>query len=199
MSSEALQLLGYWWKEILSVALLLPLLWYLLKNFTKVNEKWFIAIVEWLKEHDKTSKELFKLLISSVWRIKIDNEKLLEITKKYVLSASFEKLDYIKQRLEKNNLKKRKDLIEKQLRAELIRISNESYITPLNHFNTPVWPLWDYVKNNFDFDNFIQEVYDVIFRNEEKEDIPRKLQDITTVMKVYQNTLYDKLKEEFNK
>jgi len=35
-----------WSKEVLSVAILLPLLWYFIRSFTKTNQKGFEAIVE---------------------------------------------------------------------------------------------------------------------------------------------------------
>ena len=182
-----------WGREVLSVALLLPLLWFLLRSFVKTNKEGFESIVDGLKEHDKTSKELFKLILSSTGKVKLDDEKTIEIAKKYVLAASFEKLSFIKARLEKNNLKERRLLIERQIRSELVRISKNEYITPLNHFTTPLWPLGDWINNNFHFEDFIVEVYDVVFRNENKEDISNKLNDITTIMKSYQNELWDTL------
>jgi len=187
-----------WWKEIISLAILLPLFWFLLRSFITTNEKWFQLLATTITEHDINSKELFKTILASIGKTSLSDWKTIEIARRYVLAASFEKLDYIKQRLEKNNLKERKPQIERQIKAQLIRISKASYITPLNSFTTPAGPLWDWIWKNFLFDDFIKEVFDVVFRNEDKWDISKKLNDITTLMTSYQNELWDKLEIEYS-
>ena len=181
-----------------------PVFWYLLKWQTKQNKEvvneinlWMNQLVKTLKEHDESSKTLTKEILASVWKTRLNKWQTIEVAKKYVLSASFEKLDYIRDRLEKNDIQKYKEQIIKQLKAELIRISEKEYITPLNSYATPIGNIWDWVKNNFEFEPFFNEVCDIFF-SEKIEDV-KKITYIQTIMKTYQNHLWSKLYTELNK
>lgn len=186
---------------------IIPMFKSMLRVQTKQNEAlvgevrtWFKDITNALVVHMDDDKQQFSQIVKSVqdmeltiWKnVPLSNEATIELAKKFVWAAWTVKLDFIKQRLEKNNLVAREDRIKSQIKAELIRISTEEYITPLNKYNTKVWLLGTWVGNNFPMDEFLEEIYEVIFR--EDSDIDRKLSDITTLMKSYQNELWSELR-----
>lgn len=180
------EIITYWGKELLSTWIILPIVWYLLREQKRLQDEYLNSIKKWFKD-----------LELSIWRqVPPSNESIIELASKFVWSAWSLKLDYIRQRLEKNNLADRKERIKAQINAELTRISYEEYIKPLNKYNTKVWLLWDWVSNNFPMEDFLEEIYDVVF-NEDKN-IDRKLSDISTVMKSYQNELWQELKNLLN-
>ena len=206
-----------WAKEILSVALLYPLLWWQLKTSQKNidrmfedNREWFSKmwkqIDEWFDkfltmfkihatEDNDNFKSIQREISRAVWKTKLTNEQIIEIAKARVWLTSEKKLDFIKKRLEKNNLKARKEIIQKQIRTELERRSEE-YIVFLNQFTTPVWLLWDWISDNFPMDNFMNELFDVIFRDDNEWHTLTKLEDCRFIMSAYQNELWQKLKSK---
>ncbi len=209
-----------WWKEILSVALLYPLLWWNLKTNQKNIDRMFNDNTEWFKtvcnkidnwfnqfltvfknhttEDGINFKAIQKEISQSVGTTKLTNTQIIEIAKAKVWLASEKKLAFIRKRLEKNNLQERKEIVKTQIRTELVRRSEE-YIGFLNGFITPVWLLGEWIEHNFPMDDFLAEVYDVMFRlqkdwDTEKEDINIKIDDIRFLMMAAQNTLWEKLK-----
>jgi hypothetical protein len=57
--------------------------------------------------------------------------------------------------------------------------------------------LGTWVSANFDFENFLEEIYEIVFRDD--LDIQRKENDILTVMRGYQNNLFSNLRILLNK
>ncbi|WP_254711494.1 hypothetical protein [Pantoea cypripedii] len=94
------------------------------------------------------------------------------------------------------------DLTQKE-RIE-IRIKNmlqhrsSAYVREFNSLNTPVRNLGNWYQDNFDFNDFLQDVYAIVF--DEKLNVDEKIRNITDVMEEYQNIasrkLIDKLTEE---
>lgn len=161
---------------------------------------WIVLIIimkDWRKRDELIRKQLIEWLTDirlSIWKhTPPSKQAIIDIASKFVRSACSAKLAFIEDRLEKNNIKERRSRIESQIKAELEKISQDQYITPLNCYNTKVWPLWDWVSDKFPMNDFLDEVYEVVFR--EDWDIKAKLKDIETLMRWYQNELWALLKD----
>lgn len=152
--------------------------------FTTIVVVWLIVwvfIPVWKNE----LKQIRELLKVQAWRVIISKEQTLSIVKKSMLSWSYKKLDYIEKRLNKNNLKERRDIIKRQIRTELIKLSDEEYLNFLDTFCYNWFRVWDLIRKHFSFDEFIEEVFDCIF--DERVDTQLKLKNIMEVMRVYQS------------
>ena len=113
--------------------------------------------------------------------------------KKAMLSGSYKKIDYLRQRLERNNLKERAGIIKVHIKTELLKLSDEEYLTFLNWFTYNWYLLWDLIRKHFDFDNFLEEVYDSFF--EEWKDVDTKLNNILSTMQSYQSQCIEDIKQ----
>lgn len=180
------EVIALWGKEILSVAIYTPIVWWLLKQQKQERE-----------EFKTTIENGFRNISMAIWKYTVDDtDDIIDIAAKYIWNSNIEQIDFIKQRLEKNNLEEREDRIKKQLRTEMDRMSYGWYIKPLNKFTTKVGLLWDWIMDNYDRDEFMEEVYDVVFTN---DSIDKKLNDIRTIMRSYQSEMFDTLKDLLNK
>lgn len=208
-------------KDVFATLIILPMLWYFIKQQNSTTKSLLTEIKDMntnfashteedretgskldltlqeinnsLKSHDEHSAKQFEFMKSNIWTKQIDKADAVLMIKKSVLSGSYKKLDYIDKRLSKNNLKERKDVIKRQLRVELLKLSDEEYLTFLDWFQYNWTKLWDYVRENFPFDEFLEEIYDCIF-DEHTKDNQIKLKNVLETMKVYQNEMIEKIK-----
>lgn len=208
-------------KDVFATLIILPMLWYFIKQQNSTTKSLLTEIKDMninfashteedretgskldltlqeinnsLKSHDEHSAKQFEFMKSNIWTKQIDKADAILMIKKSVLSGSYKKLDYIDKRLSKNNLKERKDVIKRQLRVELLKLSDEEYLTFLDWFQYNWTKLWDYVRENFPFDEFLEEIYDCIF-DEHTKDNQIKLKNVLETMKVYQNEMIEKIK-----
>lgn len=149
-----------------------------------------------MKEQNETIKE-FNLLIvnstekilASVGKTNIDNKQLIYICKASVLSASFKKLDYLKNRLEIDHIYDDIEWIKKEIKSELTRISREQYIEPLNDFTCSAWLVGNWIGNNFPMDTFLEEIYKIFFDKNIQNEKKNKM--FLTIMKTYQNNMWE--------
>lgn len=182
-------------KEVMAVGLLLPIVWYLLKKHFKQQAEHNAKNFEQQAEHNanilKTMEDGFKKIELAVWkRVLDDPAEIRDIVTKYIQSAMEPKLDYIEDRLEKNNLVWRKEKIKDHIKSELIRFSKIYYIDPLKRYNTKIWLLWTWIWDNYPMEEFLEEVYDVVFWD---WDIQKKRYDIRTLMRSYLTELINEL------
>jgi len=138
--------------------------------------------------------EQFELLKDNIWRKSINKNDAIHLIKKCMLSWSYKKLDYLEKRLNKNNLQERKETIKRQIKLELIKLSDEEYLIFLDSFVINGKKLWDLIREYFSFDEFIEEVYDCIFDVHVTE-ISTKIKNVLEVMKVYQSECVEKIKD----
>ncbi len=205
-------------KDILTTIAILPILWFLLKWQKEQNKDIVSNFKEglmWIKnaftQHDKDDREDMRYLIETIsnwnnkilanlWKTKLDSNKIIDLARNKVWFASEAKLDFIKQRLEKNALAERKDIIKKHIKTELVSRS-AVYVEYLNNFTCSIWLVWEYINNHFPMDHFLEEVYDVVFRNADnwKEAVLHKIQDIRFIMLSYQNDLFEQMKDDIKK
>jgi bifunctional pyridoxal-dependent enzyme with beta-cystathionase and maltose regulon repressor activities len=95
------------------------------------------AILEKLSRNSELYNERFDKIEQYATKLNLSNEDILEIASAKVWLTSEKKLDFIKQRLEKNNLTSRREIIERQIEVELKRRSEE-YLIYLDRFNSSV-------------------------------------------------------------
>ncbi|WP_042820395.1 hypothetical protein [Yersinia wautersii] len=94
------------------------------------------------------------------------------------------------------------DDLTKRVRIEM-RIKNmlmhrsSAYIREFNSLKTPVNELGSWYQNNFDFDDFLHDVYEVVF--DQSLTVDDKVRNITDIMEVYQNITNSKLTDNLMK
>ena len=178
-----------WWREVMSIWILLPMLWFLLKK-QQENQK------ERDKELLKTFENGFKWIQMAIWKKTIENsDTATDMAWRYYENSANKKVEFIKSRLQKNNIKQRLTEIISSIMIECKRIDDDEVYRPLNAFNTKVWNLGYVLKENYDYDNFIHEIKDVIESNSELE---TKITDIKTVLKSYQSKVLNEINLQFN-
>ena len=82
----------------------------------------------------------------------------------------------------------------------MLKHRTSAYIRQFNELDTPVNNLGDWYASHFDFENFLKNVFIVVF--EESTPVDTKVRDIADIMEQYQNEtsqkLIDQLKTEDN-
>lgn len=68
-----------------------------------------------------------------------------------------------------------------------------AYIREFNSLDAPVKNLGDWYQKNFNFDDFLKDIYEIIF--DEKLNVDEKIRNVTDVMEEYQNITSSKLIE----
>lgn len=101
-----------------------------LKNISVALEKIHTSI----DNHDKNVSKNIDFMRNNIGRKTITEQEAILMIKKAVLSGSYKKLDYLKKRLNKNNLKGRRATIERQVDIELRKASDEEYLDFLDNF-----------------------------------------------------------------
>jgi len=202
-------------KDILWTLILLPMFWYFIrqnsKQFNKLTDAFkkhsdedsvnlvalnttLIEIKNAITNHNDESLKQFEVVKDNISKKAISKEDAVLLIKKAMLSGSYKKLEYLEKRLNKNNLKARRKVIQRQIRVELIKLSDEEYLTFLNWFVYNWVKLWDYVRKHFAFNEFIEEVFDCIFDENVKENSV-KLKNTLETMKVYQSECIEKIRK----
>lgn len=137
---------------------------------------------------DQTTK-----FLKSIWKTKLENACVQYIGKRCVLAACYEKLKFLEDMLDLDDITHNIDLKKKQIRSQLIRFSNELYLDPLNAFTTDKWLLWDWIAENFQMEDFLSEIYRVFFDTQIEKNKKRKL--FLTTMVTYQNDMWEVFKD----
>lgn len=211
-------------KDVLFTIVLVPMIWYFIRNLNSMNEsllkeiekmnknfsehtsedaKFFTSISlslnninNSIETHNKVSSEHFDSLRNNIGTIPLGKNEAIQMMKKTMLSWSYKKLDFLEKRLNKNDIVKRADIIKRQIKIELLRLSDEEYLNFLDWFILNWVKLGQYIRDSFKFDEFIEEVFDAFF--DEKSDIPRKLKNILEVMKFHQSECIEVIKTKLN-
>lgn len=133
----------------------------------------------------------------AVWRRTLTPQETLDTVAEKVWYASLDKIDFIRNILIANHIYDRRPQITENITTELIRRSN-IYIAEFNELNTPIAWLWDVVGELFEFDPFLKEVLEVVFRPHQpmisiEDSNELKIKDITQIMIKYQDRMKVKL------
>lgn len=195
------------YKELISAWILVPMIWFYMKwqrqdqedrykQLISINEQQQEIQKERDKEIVKTFDRWFKGIQMAIWRVVIESvDVAMEQAVTHFQLSAIEKLDFIENRLNKNNTKERINEVIKSIEIECRRIDNESVYRPLSNFNTKAGNLGYILKENYDYENFMLEVKDVILNNSE---IKIKMTDMKTLMKSYQSKVVDDVSLQFN-
>lgn len=116
-----------------------------------------------------------------------------ELTISYVRSIvwyhSRGKLQELKSIIKNDNLD---DVMRVKTRiTNMLQHRTAVYIRDMNSLHAPINNLGSWYQDNFDFDKFLDEVFDVVFNSEYNVD--EKINFITDVMEKYQNMTTQKL------
>lgn len=173
-----------WGREVMSIGILLPMLWFLLKK-QQENQK------ERDKELLKTFEKWFKWIQMAVGKTIIESSDVAtEQASIHFQISAIDKVDFIQKRLQKNNTKERLKEILWSIEIECKRLDSEFVYRPLWNFNTNAGNLGYILKENYDYDNFMLEVKDVI---ENKSELDIKMTDIKTLLKSYQSKVIEEI------
>lgn len=195
MTPETIQEYGYWaafW------AVIVWMLWYLLRNHTEQQKK----LVDEMAKLRKELQIMTDRLSIAVGKTTLTPSQITTVMRNAIWRQSQPKLDYLKRLLVENSIQERKDRLKENIKTELIRYSN-AYVEDLNQYNTKLWLAGDYVKKEFPMDDFVNKLYSIFFEEHPWPDkeliIFRKLTDIESLMRKYQNEFvddfYEKIKE----
>jgi len=149
------------------------------------------VLIYFMYQNKQQNEKMIVQVALSAGKTIFTKEQALEIGRAAVKAASIDKIDFIRRRIEKNNLINRRDSIQKSIKAELIRLSS-IYINQLNQYNIE-WKvmLWDWIWENFEMEAFLEEVYDSVFSD---NTLLEKTIDIQTTMTAYQNQMWEDLR-----
>lgn len=185
-----------WGAEIMSAGLLLPILWYVMKKQQENIDTMMNNQKDRDKELLKNFENGFKWIQMAIWKKTIENsDTATDMAWRYYENSATKKVEFIKSRLQKNNIKQRLTEIISSITIECKRIDDDEVYRPLNAFNTKVWNLGYVLKENYDYDNFIHEIKDVI---ESESELETKITDIKTVLKSYQWKILNEINLKFN-
>jgi len=194
--------------EFLASAILVPMVWWLMRGIKTYFDKslvtfnnGFQSIVDshnqFRKENREIHDEQIRKISFAVAKTKLDDSQTIDIIKEKMWYYSDIKLEYIKNLLKTRNLKTQKATIKRDIKSQLATISQE-YIDSLNKYLSPHGELGDIVLNKFPMEKFLDDVYEVVFREPNTAlDIEYKINDIKSLMKAYQNIVIVEIRETF--
>lgn len=200
-------------KEIISVALILPLLWYFIKQNTKFTQ----SVLSELKNqtgtlnkllnisvvHDEESKISFNKIVDRIQNNMLSDFQTIRILKSEMWLTSKKKLDFLQNIMLHNHIKGREDFIKDKVRIGLLGFSEE-YMTNFKSYNTKVGKLDNWLEQQLtheQFEKFIDEICSIMFRSVEGDkvqDAYMKKQEISLIMETLQNGLAQKLKKDLH-
>lgn len=150
-----------------------------------------IGVVGW-HQYDELSQKINsnKLVIDN-----ISSDMTINYVKAMVWYHSRGKLQELRSILLNDDLKQR-SRIEVRIKNMLMHRTS-AYIREFNTLGAPVKNLGDWYRHNFNFDDFLKDIYEIIF--DEKLNVDEKIRNVTDVMEEYQNITSSKLIEVLTK
>ena len=168
----------------------------------KEQSQQLIEIKQEFMSHTKQDEiqlsDLYKALYSnaerilwSVWKVILPEDKILEVAKKYVWWASQDKIDFLSSMLDIDDIEHWQDEKKETIKIQLIRISREYYIDPLNYFSFKKGLVWQWIRENFPMDSFLEKIYITFFNT--KITKTKKIETFINTMRNEQNNMWEKL------
>jgi hypothetical protein len=90
---------------------------------------------------------------------------------------------------------KKEERIKRRI-ENMLKHRTSAYIREFNGLATPVPNLGDWYASNFDFENLLDDVFDIVFQ--ESTPVDTKIGDVSDVMEQYQNQTTAKLINQLN-
>ena len=155
------------------------------------------VLIWFMYQQKKFTETIILEMKRAVGKTILTPNQALDIWKDKISATTLLKLDFIRSRLEKNNLEKHQDKFKEHIQAECTRILSKS-VDELNQFSIDgrIY-LWDWVKNTFPMEEFLAEVYESVFMQDVS--IWVKIQYIQTTIKSYNIALFEDWRVYFNK
>lgn len=195
--------------EFLASSILVPLVWWLLKNikqyFDNTNvtfKEGFTSIIESHQDFKKENREIHDVQISkislAVAQTRLSDVQSIEIIREKMWFYSEKKIEFIRDILKRQDITKNKERIKRDIKVELMEVSAK-YIESLNNFISPQGNLGDILSSKFPMDEFLDRVYDIVFKEGNTDaEIIDKIEDIRSTMKHYQNMVIQDIRKQFN-
>ena len=210
-------------KEFLSIALLLPLLYFFIKQNKENSDRLYVQmeklsqvmvdhrkddsrnlvnIFNAISAHDKQAHEQFENILEKTKKTQLTEEQTISIFKARMWIVSTEdKLPFIEQILRINHIDGRYDQIKDKLKTWLANYSDK-YLWDFATYDTPIWNLAKRLADTFDekeFCKLVKDILDVMYRVDEWTPdvvIDLKIKEIASIMKTLQVWLANRLRKE---
>ena len=111
--------------------------------------------------------------------------------KKYVWWASQDKIDFLWWLLDLDDIEHNQNEKKETIKIQLIKISREYYIDPLNYFTFKKWLVGQWIWENFPMDKFLEKIYITFFNT--KLSKTKKIEMFINTMRNEQNEMWEKL------
>lgn len=205
--------LATWGKEVMSLAILLPMVWFMLREQGKRNSEIAVAmtngferIITSFKEHETKEIENLERVTAAIEELRLrigrtilTPEQASRILKVDMWYVTKKKLEFLSGILEKNHIAGREGYILEKITTALDTFSQE-YVSNFATFDTSCGSLAEWLEKNFteaEFKAFCLEIHTVVVRPDtgtDKDHIRRmKLGEIETIMEQLQNRLAAKI------
>lgn len=149
----------------------------------------FIGVMGWY-QYDSLFRQ-----INTVSVDRLSSDMTINYVRAMVWYHSREKLQELHSILLNDDLKQR-ERIEIRIKNMLMHRAS-AYIREFNTLNAPVDNLGNWYQANFDFNNFLKDVCDVVF--DAGLNVDEKIRNVTDIMEEYQNITSRKLIEKLAK
>jgi hypothetical protein len=133
--------------------------------------------------------ELYKIKSNTMTANVISSQLTVSYVRAIVWYHSRGKLQELRSILLTDDLKNEK--IIKTRITNMLKHRTSAYILNFNSLNTPIPNLGDWYAKNFDFNEFLNSVFAIVFNNQLSAD--EKIREITDVMESCQNNTVAKL------
>lgn len=135
-----------------------------------------------------------KRIADNIDKTSIDGHKALIIFNSVMGQHITEKLRYLQEILIRNNIKERRPQIEKNIKTEVLQITQKE-LGRLSNFVLHNWYSLDTPLAQVDLQFFLKDLYEIFFA--EEKDVIKKIQDIRQMMEWYVNDLRYELRKNF--
>ena len=199
----------FWGKELVAYSILVPMVWFLLRQITKDITRWFDRMLEAVERHEESDLRNTDLVSKQVEALggRISKTKLSPEQAKRILENEMKmisivnKLPFLENVMRENHITNREEYIKEKVKAGLMSHS-QVYMNYFSDFVCSAGNLADWLTKNFtdeDFDKFALEIGEIVCRQDrepKEEVIKNKLQEITTIMTLLQLRLAESLLRE---
>ncbi len=147
---------------------------------------------EALRDFTVIIKESTEKILSSVWKTRLPEDDVTYVAKRLVLSACIEKIKFLEEQLELDDIEHNQEDKKKHIKSHLLKLSRELYLDPLNKFTTKRGLVWDWIMRQFPFESFCDEIFRIFFDTKINRYKKRNL--FLNIMTTYQNSMWEEFK-----
>jgi hypothetical protein len=212
-------------KDLLWTLILLPFLWFFVRNQSKsfealtqsLKEHWeedikvnkevnetLINLNNSIKRHDENEEKHFEIIRENIWRVTLDKEQTIDLLKTQMWYVTSKKLEFIKGIILNNHITWNEDKIREKIYTWLARFSDE-YLSKFTTYKTPIWDLSKWLINVYpetEFNKLVNECVTIIYKKyewNESDNTLNKINEIAMIMRTLQVWLANKLRSDIYK